>query len=95
MQAQQLSNEGFESLAAAATLLLGLIVPAAGKWLHAHNTERLCGALGLCTPRRYTWSNLRTAYDADMACALLARKDVKALHLFGDSYHRHLYVAWF
>ena len=81
------------ALAAACTLLLGLTVPAAGSWMPASDTDRLCGDLGLCTSSNHTWSTLRSAFDADTACALLARKGVKVLRFYGDSYQRHLYVG--
>ena len=64
-------------------LFLTLTAPALGSWEITNNPDRLCGDLKLCTTNNYTWSNLRSVYDSDAACGLLARKGIKTLRMFG------------
>ena len=81
------------AVAAAALLLLALAVPAAGVWMVAQDTDRLCGGLNLCTAKNYTWGHLPMHYDKEEACSLLTRKGVRTMHLYGDSFLRHVYIG--
>ena len=82
-----------KAVAAAALLLLALAVPAAGIWVVAQDTDRLCMDLNLCTAKNYTWGHIPMHYDKEEACSLLTRKGVTTLHLYGDSFLRHVYIG--
>ncbi|KAK9833262.1 hypothetical protein WJX81_000764 [Elliptochloris bilobata] len=36
---------------------------------------------------------MKTTYDTETGCELLARKGIKDIHLYGDSYQRHIFVG--
>lgn len=63
-------------------------------WAIDSNNPALCHERHICTPSYRRWSINSTVYFEDDACDILTRRGIKRIWMMGDSYMRHMYIAF-
>jgi hypothetical protein len=63
-------------------------------WAIDHNNTALCHERHICTPSHRRWSINSTLFFENDACDVLTKKGIKRIWMMGDSYMRHIYIAF-
>ena len=63
-------------------------------WDMDRNNPALCYERHVCTPSYRRWSINSALYFENEACQILSKKGIKRIWMMGDSYMRHIYIAF-